>query len=65
MTLKILSRIQLAELLPYSLSHIARLEKAGRFPKRIKLGANRVGWLESEIDQWIEARVNARNGEVA
>lgn len=62
MTLKILSRIQLAELLPYSLSHIARLEKAGRFPKRIKLGANRVGWLESEIDDWLNQRISQRDG---
>ena len=60
MTLKILSRIQLAELLPYSLSHIARLEQAGQFPKRIKLGTNRVGWLESEVDDWLQGRIAER-----
>jgi len=27
------------------------------FPKAIQLGANSVGWLESEIDEWIDGRV--------
>ncbi|MFZ3001602.1 MAG: AlpA family phage regulatory protein [Undibacterium umbellatum] len=29
------------------------------FPKQIKLGANAVGWLESEVDNWIESRIQA------
>ncbi len=40
--------------------HIWRLEQAGTFPKRIKLGPNRVGWLLSEVEQWIEERAQAR-----
>jgi prophage regulatory protein len=27
------------------------------FPKQIRLGANSVGWLEHEIQAWIEGRV--------
>lgn len=30
------------------------------FPKPIKLGASSVGWLEPEVDGWIERRVAAR-----
>ena len=30
---------------PYSPQHIARLEAAGKFPKRIRLGQCRVAWL--------------------
>jgi predicted DNA-binding transcriptional regulator AlpA len=30
-----------------------REERAGRFPKRRKITARRVGWLESEIREWI------------
>ena len=41
---------------PYSDMHIWRMEKAGTFPKRIKLGPNRVGWSFFEINEWIEAR---------
>ncbi len=29
------------------------------FPKPIRLGANSVGWLESEIDAFIDARITA------
>ncbi len=31
----------------------------GSFPKQICLGARAVGWLESEIDTWLAARVDA------
>ncbi len=30
-----------------------RLEKAGRFPKRLKIGFKRVAWRAAEIDAWI------------
>jgi prophage regulatory protein len=33
--------------------------EAGHFPKAIKLGGRAVGWLEHEIDEWIENRVSA------
>jgi prophage regulatory protein len=29
----------------------------GSFPKPISLGARAVGWLESDIDSWIAARI--------
>lgn len=32
---------------------------AGTFPAPITLGARSVGWLESEIDDWIALRVEA------
>lgn len=47
--------------IPYSGQHIARLEAAGRFPKRIRLGQNRVVWLLSEIEEWLNARIAARD----
>jgi prophage regulatory protein len=31
----------------------------GTFPKPINLGARSVGWLESDIDNWIDARIQA------
>ncbi|MGO9268095.1 MAG: helix-turn-helix transcriptional regulator [Candidatus Binataceae bacterium] len=33
-----------------------RLERSGQFPKRRKLSARAVGWLESEIQAWIAER---------
>lgn len=39
---------------------IRRWVKAGMFPKPIPLGPNRVGFLQSEIEQWLAARIEAR-----
>ena len=49
-------------MIPYSDMHVWRLEKAGQFPKRIKLGASRVGWSLRELDQWITDRKSERDG---
>jgi prophage regulatory protein len=35
---------------------IYRLENRGEFPKRKQLSPNSVGWLESEVDEWIATR---------
>ena len=65
MSQRMLAQKRVLERVPYSASHLARLEKAGLFPQRVKLGACRVGWVEDEINHWIEARMKTRNGEVA
>ena len=44
-------------LVPYSDTHIRRLERAGLFPHRVRLGPNRVGWLRSEVLNWIKQRM--------
>ncbi len=58
--MKIITKKQLREIVPYSPQHIARLEKAGQFPKRVQLGSNRVGWVLAEIMEWIEQRMALR-----
>ncbi len=40
---------------------IYRLMKSKEFPQNIELTANSVGWLQSEIDNWIENRIQQRN----
>jgi prophage regulatory protein len=50
--------------IPYCAQHIARLEAAGLFPQRIKLGACRVAWRYKDVLNWIEARVLATHGNV-
>ena len=45
---------------PYSEAHIWRLEKAGKFPRRVRLGANRVGWVESEVEAWLNSKLAER-----
>ena len=34
----------------------------GTFPSPIRLGSRAVGWLESEIDNWLEERISASRG---
>jgi prophage regulatory protein len=31
----------------------------GRFPKPVSLGGRAVGWVEAEIQQWLEQRIEA------
>jgi len=61
---RMLSKRQVKELVLYSPQHIARLEAAGQFPKRVKLGVNRVGWLEEEVLDWLQSRIDARDQQV-
>ena len=44
----------------YSRRHLYTLESEYKFPKRISLGENRVGWIESEIDDWIREKAASR-----
>jgi prophage regulatory protein len=35
--------------------------KAGKFPAPIKVGQNRIGWVESEIDEWLNVKIAERD----
>jgi len=59
--MKMLSKRQVKEIVLYSPQHIARMEAAGQFPKRVRLGNNRVGWVEAEVLEWLQARIDARD----
>ena len=58
--MRMLSKRQLKELVLYCPQHIDRLEAAGSFPKRVRLGNNRAGWIESEVLDWLQERIDAR-----
>lgn len=59
--MRIVSKRQLKEIVLYSPQHIARLEKVGQFPKRVQLGPNRVGWVEDEVLDWLQSRLDLRD----
>ena len=48
---------------PYGKVQLWRLEKAGKFPKRVALSPSRIAWIESEVDAWIKKRVAARDNQ--
>jgi prophage regulatory protein len=33
----------------------------GSFPRPVRIGKRAVGWVESEVDGWIEARIAERD----
>jgi prophage regulatory protein len=41
----------------YSYASLWRLERAGQFPSRVRLGPAAVGWYEDEVDEWVRSRV--------
>lgn len=50
--------------IPFSTQHLNRLIKAGHFPKAIKLGPARNSkkvWIRSELDAWLEQRMQMRD----
>jgi prophage regulatory protein len=63
MTQKLVCKKELKSVygIPYSFVHIARLERAGAFPKRVQLGQCRVAWLAGEVEEWIAERAARRH----
>lgn len=59
--MKLLSKKEVRSRVLYSNAHIDRLEAVGEFPKRVRLGQNRVGWVEEEVNDWIQAKVAQRD----
>ena len=58
---KILRLRAAKELTGLSRSSIYLMMRAGTFPKNISLGARAVGWLEVDIQAWIDSRISATN----
>jgi prophage regulatory protein len=50
-----------AKCITYSKPHLWRLEKADKFPKRVAIGAGRYGYVEAEIDAYIEQKIVDRD----
>ena len=57
---QLICKKELKALVKYSSQHIARLEKAGQFAKRLRLGQNRVAWVLAEVEDWIDQRLAER-----
>jgi prophage regulatory protein len=59
---RVLGRAQLVDWgITYTNTHLLRLEKECQFPRRVPLGANRVAWVETEIDEWLRERIAGRD----
>ena len=45
----------------FSRQWILHLTKEGKFPKSVKLGESSVGFLEHEVDAWIDGLIEQRD----
>ncbi|MBF4433262.1 AlpA family transcriptional regulator [Vibrio anguillarum] len=58
--MKVIRLKEVIELTGLSKSTIYRLTESNKFPKQLSLGERSVGWLESEVKEWLENRINDR-----
>ena len=59
--MEILRRPAVERKVGLSTTQIYTMMSAGEFPRPIKLAPKAVGWVESEIDEWLQARVENRD----
>jgi prophage regulatory protein len=52
---------ELRDLVPYTRQHVLRLEKKGKFPRRVHVGDARIAWVRNEVERWMASRVEARD----
>lgn len=53
MTDRIMTPKETIAVTSYSRASLYRLMKAGKFPKSLKLGDAKIGWLEKDVLAWI------------
>lgn len=61
MAKKCIRRDDVVKMVAMSSATIYRLEKAGMFPSRRRVGKRTVVWFESEILEWLESREQSLN----
>lgn len=57
---RLLTVREVAERTRLSRATIYKMVRAGEFPQQVQIGANKVAWLRSEIEGWIQSSADAR-----
>lgn len=57
---RLVSLNEVCRMTSLSRTYINTLRDQGRFPRKVQLGEKRIGFVRSEIQDWIEARIAAR-----
>ena len=65
MNTRILRWREVSPIIGCSRMTIARMEKAGTFPQRTRIGNGSVGWLEHEVEAWLTLRETLTAGQGA
>ena len=58
---RFISMIEVLDRICLSKTHLYRKINAGQFPRPVPLGPQKVAFLESEIEAWMAARLQARD----
>ena len=58
---RIISMIEVLDRICLSKTHLYRKINAGQFPRPVPLGPQKVAFLESEVEAWMGARLQARD----
>jgi prophage regulatory protein len=58
---KILFKREISEITRLSHAALSQMERKNMFPRRIKIGQQRVAWIESEVREWLADRMAERN----
>ena len=58
---RILRRWEVESRTGYSRSTLYKMMAEDRFPKPVRLGPRAVGWVESEVDAWLQDRLAERD----
>ena len=61
--LRILKAKEVAAKTSLSTGHMRRMAKENKFPKPVQISENRSGWLEEDVNKWIESRIRAHRYE--
>ena len=56
---RILRRREVEHRTSLSRTTLWRMMRRGEFPRHLQLSANRIGWLEADIENWIQGRARA------
>ena len=62
---RLLSIRQVCNRVPYHRVYIHRLVARGAFPKPVKTGKRRNGWIEAEVEAWIAERIARRDADAS
>ncbi len=60
--IRIIRKPELKKIVGLSDPTIWRLEKSGKFPKRLQLGGNSVGWADVDVQNWILSKRTVMSG---
>ena len=57
---RLLRLLEVLGMVPFEKTTLYACMGRGLFPQNIKLGSNRVAWIESKIEEWINTQVMNR-----